>query len=98
MVWVGRDVTDHLVQPPCHGQRHLSLDQGAQSPVQADLEHCQGGGSHSFFGQPVPVPHTLIGEDFFLISDLNLPCLSLKPSPLVLSLHALVKSPSLAYL
>jgi len=28
-------------QPPCHGQRHLSLDQVAQSPVQPGLEHLQ---------------------------------------------------------
>jgi len=44
-------------QPPCHGQGHLPLDQVAQSPIQPGLEHCQGGDSHSFSGQPVPVPH-----------------------------------------
>ncbi|KAK4822238.1 hypothetical protein QYF61_011879 [Mycteria americana] len=37
---------------------------------------------------------TLIVKNFFLISSLNLPSFSLKPLPLVLSLHALVKSPS----
>jgi len=41
-------------QPPCHEQGHLPLDQVAQSSIQPDLEHCQGGGSHSFSGQPVP--------------------------------------------
>jgi len=44
-------------QPPCHGQGHLPLAQAIQSPIQPGLEHCQGGGSHSFSGQPVPVPH-----------------------------------------
>lgn len=29
---------NHLVQL-CHGQRHLSLDQVAQSPIQIDLKH-----------------------------------------------------------
>ncbi|KAK4828307.1 LOW QUALITY PROTEIN: hypothetical protein QYF61_025319 [Mycteria americana] len=40
----------------------------------------------------------LILENFFLISNLNLPSFSLKPLTLVLSLHALVKSPSPAFL
>jgi len=48
MVWVGRDLTYHLVPTPCHGQGHLPLDQVAQSPIQPGLDHCQGGGSHSF--------------------------------------------------
>ena len=37
---------------------------------------------------------TLMGKNFFLISNLNLPSVSLEPFPLVLSLHPLVKSPS----
>jgi len=57
MVWVGRDLKDHLVPTPCPGQGHLPLDQVAQSRIQPGLESFQGGGSHSFFGQPVPVPH-----------------------------------------
>lgn len=34
---------DHLVQTPCHGQRHISLDQDLQSPFLHDLEHFQWG-------------------------------------------------------
>jgi len=41
---------------------------------------------------------TLTIKNFFLISSLNLPSLSLKPLPLVLSLCALVKSPSPVFL
>jgi len=41
---------------------------------------------------------TFIVKNFFLRSDLNLPSFSLKPLLLVLSLHALVKSPSPALL
>jgi len=37
-------------------------------------------------------------KNFSLISNLNLPSSSLEPLPLVLSLHALVKSPSPAFL
>jgi len=60
MVWVGSDLKDHLVQPPCLEQGHLPLDQVAQGSIQPGLEHFQGGGIHSFSGQPVPVflhPH-----------------------------------------
>jgi len=43
---------------------HLPLDQVAQSPIQPGLEHLQGGGIHSFSGQPVPVPHHRHSEEF----------------------------------
>jgi len=33
MVWVGRDLIDHLVPTPCHGQGHLLLEQVAQSLI-----------------------------------------------------------------
>ena len=35
---------------------------------------------------------TFIVKNFFLLSNLNLPSFKLKPLPLVLSLHALVKN------
>ena len=41
---------------------------------------------------------TLRVQNFFLISNLNLPSFSLKLLPLVLSIHALVKSPSPRYI
>ena len=57
--WFGLEGTLKILQfqPPCRGQGHLPLDQVAQSPMQHDLEHFQGGGIHSFSGQPVPVSH-----------------------------------------
>ncbi|KAK4810711.1 hypothetical protein QYF61_007685 [Mycteria americana] len=47
----------HLVQPPCHRQGHLQLNQVTQSPVQPDLECFRGWGLHYLSGQPVPVSH-----------------------------------------
>jgi len=41
---------------------------------------------------------TLTVKNFFLILNLNLPSFSLKPLPLVLSLHVLTKTPSPAFL
>ncbi|KAK4807117.1 hypothetical protein QYF61_018458 [Mycteria americana] len=49
---------------PIPGSGYLPLDQVAQSPVQPGLEHFQGGGIHSFCGQPVPVPHHPHGKKF----------------------------------
>ncbi|KAK4821804.1 hypothetical protein QYF61_003833 [Mycteria americana] len=57
MIWVAKDLKDHLVPTPCHGQGQLPLDQVAQSPMQPGLEHFQGWGIHNFSGQSVPVPH-----------------------------------------
>jgi len=51
-------------QPPCHEQGHLPLDQVAWSSIQPGLEYFQGGSSHSFSGQPVPVFHHPHGEEF----------------------------------
>lgn len=83
---------NHLVQALYHGQGHLPLDQVAQSPA----------------GLPWTLPEmvrphlpwaafqcltTIIGKKFFLISNLNLTSFSLKPLPLVLSLHLSYKIP-----
>jgi len=57
--WFGLEGTfkGHIVQPPCQGQGHFSLDQVAQSPIQPDLGHFQGCRMHSFSGNPVPLSH-----------------------------------------
>ena len=77
----------------------MLLDQAAQSHIQPGLECLQGWGVHNLLGQPVPVCHHLCEKNFLLISDLNLPYLSLRPFPLVLSLSTLVNghSPSCLY-
>ena len=66
----------HLAQPPCHEQRHLELDQVAQSPIQPDLECFQGWDIEHLSGQPVPVFHHPHGKKF-------LPCLQSKSLLLV---------------
>jgi len=38
MAWVGRDLKDHLVPTPCHGQGHFSLDQVAQALFLEEFE------------------------------------------------------------
>ena len=57
-------------------------DQAAQSHIQPGLECLQGWGIHSLLGLFQCVT-TLCVKNFLLISNLNLPCLSLKPYPLV---------------
>ena len=64
--WFGLEGTLKInaFQPPCHEQGHRPPAQGAQSSIQPGLEPCQGGGSHSFSGQPGPVSHHPHGEEF----------------------------------
>lgn len=54
------DLKVHLVPTPFHGQRHLLLDQASESPNQPSPEHFQGRGIHSFYGQPIPDPASLV--------------------------------------
>ena len=86
MAWVGKDHNAHPVPTPCYVQGCQPAAQAAQSHLQPGLECLQGWGIHSLLGQPVQCVTTLWGKNFLLISNLNLPCLSLKPFPLVLSL------------
>jgi len=66
MVWFGRDILD-VVPTPCQGQGPLPPAQGSLSPIQPGLEHCQGGGSHSFSGQHGPGPQHPHGKEFLTI-------------------------------
>jgi len=50
-------IKGHLVQLPCNEQGHLQLDQGAQSPIQPDLECLQEQDIRHLSGQAVSVPH-----------------------------------------
>lgn len=63
--------------------RDLVLDLVTQRLIQPSLEHFQGRDSHSFSGQPVPIPYHPHSKKFLPDSNLRL-------FPLVLSLHVLV--------
>lgn len=46
MLWVGRNLEDHLFPTPCHGQEYFPLDQDAPGPIQVanwSLELCDKG-------------------------------------------------------
>ena len=94
MAWVAKSHSAHPVPTPCYVQGRQPADQAAQSHIQPGLECLQGWGIHSLLGQPVQCVTTLWVKNFLLISNLNLPCLSLKPFPLVLSLSTLINSHS----
>ena len=98
MAWVEKAHSAHPVPTPCYVQGRQPADQAAQSHIQPGLECLQGWGIHSLLGQPVQCVTTLCVKNFLLISNLNLPPLSLKPLPLVLSLSILVNSCSPSYL
>ena len=85
MAWVAKEHSAHPVPTPCYVQGRQPAAQAAQSHIQPGLECLQGWGIHSLLGQPVQCVTTLWEKNFLLISNLNLPCLSFKPFPLVLS-------------
>jgi len=94
MALVEKNHNDHPVSTPCYVQGRQPADQAAQSHIQPGLESLQGWGIHNLLGQPVQCVTTLWGKNFLLISNLNLPCLILKPFSLVLSPSTLVNSRS----
>ena len=61
-------------QPPCYVQGHQPADQAAQSHIQPGLECLQEWGIHNLLRQPVQCITMLWVKNFFLISNLNLPC------------------------
>lgn len=97
MVWIGKDIKDHLVSTPCHGQGDLSLGQVAQSSIHPSirlaLNASEEGAATTTLGKPIPVPHHPQSKEF-PPNILLKPTLSLNRFLFVLSLHALVKSPS----
>ena len=95
--WLERDPKDHEAPIPHCRQVHqppqFHTSPGCPGPIQPGLEHLQG-----WTGHPQPpwaaVQHltTLIGKNFPLTSNLNLPSFNFKPFPLVLLLSTLTKS------
>jgi len=92
MVWVGRDLKAHPVSTPCHGQGCHPPAQAAQGPIQPGLECLQRWGTTAWLGTLCHGLATHSVNYFPLIADLNFPSFSLKPSPLIVSLSACVKS------
>ena len=80
MEWPGLKRTTMIIefQPPCYVQGRQPSDQAAQSHIQPGLDCLQGWDIHNFLGQPVQCVTTFWVKNFPLISNLNLPCPSLK--------------------
>ena len=93
MAWVEKDHNDHLVSS-------LLLCAGSSTTTPGCPEpHPAWPWMPPWMGHPQPpwatwfqCVTTLWVKNFLLISNLSLPCLSLKPFPLVLSLYTLVNS------
>lgn len=59
MVWVGRDVKDHLLPISLPWAGTPGTRQVVQSPIQSGLEHFQGFSVYSFSGQTISVSYHL---------------------------------------
>jgi len=75
----------HLVHFPCNDQGHHSLIRLPKALSRLALNVSRGGASTTSLGNLFQCLTTLTVEDFFLMSNLNLPFLPLKPFPLILS-------------
>jgi len=69
-----------------------------QAPSNLALNTAREGAATASLGNLGQGLTTLKGKNFFVISKLNQPSFSLKLLPLVISLHALVRSPSPPFL
>ena len=86
MIWVKKDHNDHRVSTPLLCSGSPTTRPGCPEPHPACAWMSPGMGIHNFLGQPVQCVTTLCVKNVLLISNLNLPCLSLKPFSLILSL------------
>jgi len=94
--WEGT-LKGHLVQPPAVSRNIFNQIRLLRVPSNLTLNVSSDGTLTTSVGNLSQGFTTLTVKKFFLKSSLNLLFFSLKPLPLVLSLHALVKSPSPAF-
>lgn len=88
---LGGTLKSHLILLPCSEQGHLQFHQMLRAPSSLTLSIYRDRTSTTSLGNLYHCLTTLIVKSFFCISNLNLPSLSLKPFPLILSQQALLK-------
>ena len=93
---IERFIEDHVVLTPAVGRDTFHQIRLLKAWSNLALNTSSEGASTASLGNLCFT--TLKVKNLFLISNLNLPSFSLKTLPLVLSLHALVKSPSPSFL
>ena len=95
--WKG-PLRSYSSNPPAIGRDTSLQTRLVRAPFSLALNASREGASTTSLGNLFQCLTTLTVQNFFLISSLNLPSSSLKLVPLVLLLHALIKSPSSAFL
>lgn len=68
IVWFGRDLNTIYLQPFCHGQGHLPLDQVTESPPNLTLNTFRHGAFTASLGKLSQCVNIFIGKNFFFIS------------------------------
>jgi len=98
MAWVEKDHNDHQLQPPAVCRAANQQPRPPRATSSLALSASRDGASTASLGNLFSTSPPSV-KNFHLIFNLNLPCLSLRPSPLVLSLSTLVNScsPSCLY-
>jgi len=73
MVWVGRDLIEHLVPTPCHGQGHFRQTRLLKDPSNMALNTSSDVTLTASLGNLVQCLTTLVVKNFFLLSNVKLP-------------------------
>ena len=96
MDWFGLGGTLEIIwsQPPARSRDISHQPRVLRAPSNLALSPAREGAATVSLGSLGQGLTTLLGKNFFPISDLNLPSVSSEPFPLVPSLHPLGKSPS----
>jgi len=92
MVWVGRDLKDHLIPTPLPWAGTSSTRPGCPKPHPAWPWTLPGRGQPQLSGQPVPVPQHPHDEEFLPYIWTKSPLFQFKaitPCPALLALHSL---------
>jgi len=98
--WVGWEGTFkcHPAQPPAMGRDIFNQSRVLRAPSNLAWNGSRDGASPTNLGNLGQGFTTFLMKNLFLMSSLNLPPFSLKPSPLVLSQQALLRSLSPSFL
>jgi len=93
--WFGLEGTLQTIsfQPPAMGRDPFHQTRVLRAPSNLALNTAREGAAIASLGNLGQGLTTLMVKNFFLIFNLDLPSFSLKPSPLVASLQALVTAP-----
>lgn len=72
MIWVGRDLKDHVIPAPCPGQEHVPLARLLIAPPSLAVNTSRDGAAITSLGCLFQCPITLSVKNVFLIPQISI--------------------------